>query len=201
MLKLKTKQAMEEASEVPLPARKRMKESKAEAGARGKVWSSSRGRNQRLIGDCWCICISVELCCFISQEHSDACTILHNSLTAGFVLQISYLPACERDPQLSAVLPLHPPAWQPFPCNSTITIQVTSESSTDRKATLMKRLAYTEPHLKSPRSLPWGSCRYWKIYSLAWCVFSMGITLVSLQLGNVTTVTELRFNYQGEKTP
>lgn len=95
MLKLKTKQAMEEASEVPPPLRKSMEEIRAEAGACGKLWRSGRGRNQRLLGDYWCICISLELCCFITQEHSNACTILNDSLTAGFGLQIMYLtPTC-----------------------------------------------------------------------------------------------------------
>lgn len=112
---------------------------------------------------------------------------------------------CERDRHLPVVLPLHPPTWQPLPCSITIIIQITSESSTDSKPTLTRRVVYTELHLVSSRSLSWGSCRDQnKVnmkhnYCLAQCVFSTGATIVPLYLGNVTTATEPHFNYEGEK--
>lgn len=161
MLRLWTQQAMEEPEKCP-PVRKRMVERKAGAGAPGKLWRSTRGRDQKLSGDYWCMCISLELCCFTPQEFSDRMHYPKQLRDSRFWVRdkpISYLPVKGITSFLLS-LPLHPPAWQPFPCNSTITIQVTSESWADSKTTLVKRVEYTELHLKSPRSLSWGNCRY-----------------------------------------
>lgn len=140
-----------------------MKESKAEAAAHGKLWRSTRGRRPEAT---WGLLAYLHQLGALLLHHPGIQRCMHypKQLFEGRFRvideHISYLPAYERDHQLPAVLPLHPPAWQPFPCNSTVTVQVTSESWTDSKPTLVKRVGYTELHLKSPRSFSWGSCRY-----------------------------------------
>lgn len=89
MLRFWTQQAMEEPEKCP-PVRKRM----VGAGAPGKLWRSTRGRDQKLSGDYWCMCISLELCCFTPRNSAIACIILNNSGTAGFGLEISPSPTC-----------------------------------------------------------------------------------------------------------
>lgn len=206
-LKLKTEQARSQWSAPPSMEK--------DGGEQGRGWSSGDAleiyHGKRLEAT-WGLLVDVHQLGALPLHHPDIRRCMHypKQLSEGrfqvIDKPISYLPAWERDHQLPAVLLLHPPAWQPFPCNSTITIRVTSESWTDSKPSLVKRAGYTELHLKSPGSFSWGSSRYQnkvKIkynYCLAQCVFSTGITLVALQLGNVTTLTELHFNYQGEKT-
>lgn len=76
------------------PVRKRMVERKAGSGAPGKLWRSSRGRDQRLPGDYWCMCISLELCCFPAQELSDRMHYPKQLWRAGLGLAISPSPTC-----------------------------------------------------------------------------------------------------------
>lgn len=136
--------------------RKRMEESKAEAGAHGKLWRSTRGRRPEAT---WGLLVYLHQLGALLLRHPgiQRCTPYPTQLSEGrfrvIDKPISYPPACERDHRLPAVLPLHPPAWQLSPCNSSITIQMTPESRTDSKPTLVKSVGYTELHLKSPRSL------------------------------------------------
>lgn len=122
------------AGEVSPPVTKRMEESKAEAGAHGKLWRSTRGRRPEAI---WGLLVFFHQCGALLLHHPGIQRRMHYPKQPSegrfWVMDkpTSYPPACERDRRLPAVLPLHPPAWQPFPCNSTIPIQGTSESCTD----------------------------------------------------------------------
>lgn len=101
--------------------RKRAEESKAEAGAHVKLWRSTREGEQRLPGDYWCTCVSLERSCFITQECSSAHAVLTNPRGVGFVLWVNPLPA-RGTVWLAAALPSHHrpifPPQQRYSCPS-----------------------------------------------------------------------------------
>lgn len=78
-----------------LPVRKRMVERQARSGAPGKLWRSSRGRDQKLLGCSWFMCTSSELCCFTTQGFSDRMHYPKQLRDSSFWVTdkpISYLP-------------------------------------------------------------------------------------------------------------
>lgn len=81
------------ANAVP-PSKEKDGGEKGRSGAPGKLWRSSRGRDQRLPGDYWCMCISLELCCFPAQELSDRMHYPEQLWRAGLGLAISPSPTC-----------------------------------------------------------------------------------------------------------